>query len=134
MPKASRLHAYAFPAFFVVAGALHFVRPHFYAERLPALVPGRVILVLVSGALEVVLGLLAAWPRTRSRAAMAICVLVSAAVAANVLALVTGRSPHDLPLGVQWLRLAFLAVLAAWAWSTSRRASHVCDRDGGRAK
>ena len=124
MPRTTkaRLLYYAFPAFFVVAGILHFARPAFYAERLPPSVPARVAMVIATGVLEIVLGALSAMPRTRRWAPFGIFVILGGAIAANVLGLVRGRAPSDLPVALQWGRVLFLVVLAAWAVGTARGA------------
>jgi uncharacterized membrane protein len=118
----ARLLYYGFPAFFVCAGIAHFANPGFYAARLPPGVPARVPMVVASGIVEVVLGVLSAVPRTRPWAPFGILLVLLGAIGANVLGLATGRAPDDLPVALQWLRVLFLVVLALWAFVTARRA------------
>ena len=123
MSTAKRILLVAMAAFYVVAGANHFLRPDFYLVMMPPYLPWHAALVAISGAAEIVLGLLVLVPAFRHVAAWGLIVLLLAIFPANVhIAL------HDVPvfgrsdgLGVwNWVRLPFQGVLIAWAWWYTR--------------
>ena len=111
--------------FYVVAGSAHFVRPEVYLPMMPPWLPWDRALIYLSGAAEMILGLLVLIPAFRPVAAWGLVLLLIAIFPANVhIAL------HDVPLfgraegfGV-WnrARLPFQLVLIAWAWAYTRPA------------
>jgi uncharacterized membrane protein len=112
---------------FVGAGITHFTRPGFYVPMVPPWLPAPLGLVWVSGALEVVLGLLVLVPRARRLAAWGVVLLLIAVFPANVhmavhrIGFVDAPAwlPQPTPLGL-WLRLPLQLVLIAWAWWYTR--------------
>lgn len=108
---------------YVLAGAIHFVRPEVYLPMMPPWLPAHRELVLLSGAAEVMLGLLLLLPATRRLAALGIILLLIAVFPANL-----HVALHDVPLfgaekgaGIgNWIRLPFQLLLAWWAWAYAR--------------
>lgn len=110
-------------AFYVVAGANHFVNPGFYMPMMPLYLPLHRELVFLSGVAELVLGIAVLVPATRRAAAWGIILLLVAVFPANIhIAL------HDVPLGgaahgagvLNWIRLPLQGLLIAWAWWYTR--------------
>lgn len=100
-------------ALYVVAGAMHFVRPGFYHAIMPPEYPAPGLLIALSGLAEMVLGL-ALWstrPALRRWAGLGVVVLLIAVYPANVYAALT----LDAPLGLLWWRLPVQGALVAWA-------------------
>jgi uncharacterized membrane protein len=106
-------------AFYVFAGAMHFVRPDVYLPMMPPYLPWHMPLILISGAAEIILGLAVLSARLRPYAAWGIILLLVAVFPANIhIAL------NNVPLfgaaegaGVlNWVRLPLQGVLALWAW------------------
>ena len=123
MSTTKRVLLVVMAAFYVVAGANHFLRPDFYLVMMPPYLPAHAALVAVSGAAEIGLGLLVLVPAFRHVAAWGLVALLVAIFPANVhIAL------HDVPvfgaregLGVwNWVRLPVQGVLIAWAWWYTR--------------
>ena len=123
MSATKRVLLVVMAAFYVVAGAHHFLRPDFYLVMMPPYLPAPAALVAISGAAEIALGLLVLVPAFRHAAAWGLVLLLVAIFPANVhIAL------NDVPvfgaregLGVwNWVRLPFQAVLIAWAWWYTR--------------
>ncbi|WP_284012014.1 DoxX family protein [Halobaculum litoreum] len=114
---------YVMSAAYIVAGVAHFLAPKPFAHIVPDELPKPVGLVYLSGLAEVALGLGVLHPRTRSRAARGIVLLLVAVFPANVNMAVRGEGLETVPdrlsgvaRAVAWLRLPLQAVLIAWAW------------------
>jgi uncharacterized membrane protein len=119
MTRVRRVLLWLMGAFYVLAGAYHFLRPDYYVPMMPPYVPWHLPLVYLSGLAEMVLGLLVLVPATRPAAAWGIVLLLIAIFPANVhIAL------HNVPVfgakqgaGIlNWVRLPLQGVLIAWAW------------------
>jgi uncharacterized membrane protein len=118
---------YVMSAFYVVAGAMHFVIPGVYAQIVPPGLPQPLALVYLSGAAEILLGVGVLFPRTRRLAAWGIVVLLVAVFPANVY-----MATHDVVLegvpawanspsdAATWARLPFQLVFVGWAWWYTR--------------
>lgn len=108
---------------YVVAGVLHFVYPHAYAQIVPPWLPAPLLLVYLSGIAEITLGLGVVHPRTRRAAAWGLVVLLLAVFPANIYMATSGVVISGTTLGtlepsplVRWGRLPLQAVLLLWAW------------------
>jgi uncharacterized membrane protein len=103
-------------------GVNHFVNDELFVRIMPPYLPWHRELVWLSGAFEVVLGVLLLVPRVSAWAAWGIIALFVAVFPANVqMALHTDLYPNFPPV-VLWLRLPFQAVLIAWAYWFTRPA------------
>jgi uncharacterized membrane protein len=109
--------------FYVFAGVMHFARPEMYLPMMPPYLPRHLDLIYLSGVAEVVLGAALLVPALRRRAAWGVVLLLLAVLPANA-----HIAMHDVPLfghaegfGIwNWVRVAFQAVLIAWAWWYTR--------------
>jgi uncharacterized membrane protein len=118
---------YVMSAFYVVAGAMHFVIPGVYAQIVPPGLPQPLALVYLSGAAEILLGVGVIVPRTRRLAAWGLVALLIAVFPANVY-----MATHDVVLegvpawanspsdAATWARLPFQLVFVGWAWWYTR--------------
>lgn len=106
-------------ALFVVAGALHFVRPDVFERIVPPGIPPREA-VLLSGAAEIAggLGLLA--PRTRRAAGRGLIVLLLAVWPANIWMAMNAKEFAGIPAWLLWLRVPLQLALMGWVWSVTR--------------
>ena len=101
-------------AFFVLAGLNHFVSPEVYRPIMPPYLPFPDTLILLSGGLEVALGLLIVFPRTRAFAAAGLVLLLVAVFPANLqMALTAERFPLFQSWHL-WARLPLQLVLIGW--------------------
>ena len=109
-------------AFFVAAGALHFLRPGMYEEIVPDYLPAHRELVLASGAAEIG-GALGVIPRrTRRLAGLWLAATLVAVFPANLhMALHPDRYPAFSP-ALLWGRLALQPLAVWWALAATRRA------------
>ena len=113
---------YVLAAFMVFAGVMHFVRPKGFARIVPRALPAPMLLVYLSGAAEVLLGLGLLHPATRAWAAWGLVALFVAVFPANVNMAVNriGFTRKPPAMWLLWARLPLQAVLVAWAWWYTR--------------
>jgi uncharacterized membrane protein len=102
--------------FYIVAGINHFRMPRIYLRIIPPQLPNPELLNYVSGAAEVLLGLLLLPKRTRSFAAKGIIALLFAVYPANIYQMVSGGAGMKVPQWALVVRLPLQFVLMAWAW------------------
>src|SRR4051812_32138643 len=108
-----------FATLFVVAGIGHFVATDFYLRIMPPYLPWHRPLVLLSGIIEIALGVLLLVPRTSTSAAWGLIALLIAVFPANV-HLYLHQEIWPLPPLVHLLRLPLQAVLILWAYAYTR--------------
>lgn len=109
-------------AIMVSAGVLHFVRPSGFVKIVPAVFPAPYLLVLVSGAFEILGGLGLLYRPTRRFASHGLIALFVAVFPANINMAVNDIQPADMhvPESLLWLRLPLQALLIVWAWWVGR--------------
>lgn len=108
--------------FFVLAGAMHFVKPRLYRQIVPPYLPAPGALVYLSGVAEAGGGLGLMFPATRARARRWLVATLLAVFPANVhMALHPERFPK-VPGGRRALqgRLPLQAVFVAWVLAAGR--------------
>jgi uncharacterized membrane protein len=108
-----------FAAVFMGAGVVHFASPGFFLKIMPPYIPFHLEAVLVSGAIEITLGILLLIPRTTRFAAWGLVALLVAVFPANIQAyrhrdMFPSFPGSDL---LHLLRLPFQGVLVLWAYS-----------------
>jgi uncharacterized membrane protein len=109
----------------VIAGGMHLAQPDPFVQHLPAWVPERELLVVVSGIVEIGLGLAILLPYPhRARAGVLLGLFLVAVFPANVYVAVAGVEVDGQPGGAYpWLRLLFQPLfvwLAVWSTRTLR--------------
>jgi uncharacterized membrane protein len=118
MSRTKRVLLWAMAAFYAFAGFNHLQNPEFYLAIMPPALPAPEWLNLASGLAEIVLGVFLLEPRTRVYAAWGVVALLIAVFPANLYA-ASERMGSDSAL-LHNARLAFQAVLVAWAWWYTR--------------
>ncbi len=107
---------YVMAVLYVAAGVNHFWHVQEYENIMPPYLPWHTALIYISGALEIVLGLLLIPAPTRRFAALGIIVLLVAIFPANVQMAVNFAHVHNPYLWITIVRLP-LQVLLIWiAW------------------
>jgi uncharacterized membrane protein len=114
-------------AFFVFAGAMHFVTPKSYEAIMPPYLPRHREAVVVSGVGEIAGGLMVLHPRTRVLAGTWLVALLAAVFPANVhMAVhpdqVKGLDAKRMPRWALWARLPLQPLMMVWAWRATRPA------------
>lgn len=112
--KACDISRYLLAAFFIVAGANHFLNSEIYLSMMPPWLPAPDALNLISGAAEVAGGIGILIPRTRRAAAIGLILLLLAVFPANLHLAIHGWPALDIPRWVLWLRLPFQLAFIAW--------------------
>jgi len=105
---------YLLAAFFVAAGANHFLNPELYLSMMPPWLPAPEALNLISGAAEIAGGIGMLIPRLRRASAIGLILLLLAVFPANLHLAIHGWPGMDIPGWALWLRLPFQLVFIAW--------------------
>lgn len=107
---------YLLACLFVLAGVYHFINPRFYIKIMPAYLPWHKELVLVSGALEIIFGILLLPLATRTEASWALMLLLIAVFPANIeMARKFAQKKHPY-YWLTLLRLPLQVLLIWWVW------------------
>lgn len=106
-------------AFYMLAGFNHFKNPRVYLKVMPSYIPFPVTMINLSGAAEMLLGLLLFFPRTRAFAGLGISLMLIAFIPVHIDMI--QHAPMQLgalqlPASFAWVRLALQFVLIAWIW------------------
>jgi len=107
---------YIMAGFYIVAGINHFVKPKFYLRIIPPYIPAPKAMNYISGAAEVLLGLLLLCPHYSTLAAWGIIALLIAIFPANVYHLTSAKPGQGIPIWALYVRLPFQGLLIWWAW------------------
>lgn len=124
-----------FAALFIVAGALHFIKPRTYEAMMPPWIPMHAEAVAVSGVAEIVGGLALLPDRTARIGGLWLIALLVAVFPANVHMAVNpdqirGLDEAGIPQWALWLRLP-LQPLAMWLiWRAVRDAPTSAEAGG----
>ncbi|HTF36516.1 MAG TPA: DoxX family protein [Myxococcota bacterium] len=118
-----RASLYGMSAFYLAAGAGHFLAPGFYLPMMPASLPWHLGLIYVSGGAEMALGAALLVPPFRRMAAWGLIALLIAVFPANL-----HVALHNIPIGGRseglglwnWVRLPLQGLLILWAWWYTR--------------
>ena len=107
---------YFMSLFYVVAGVLHFIKPKVYLKIMPDYLPFHLELVYLSGAFEILSGLLLCYPPTRIVGAWLTIFVLIAVFPANIQMFIAFQKTHNPYLWATILRLPLQFLLIWWAW------------------
>jgi uncharacterized membrane protein len=110
--------------FYIVAGALHFIKPSPYLRIMPAYIPSHAAMVRVSKVFEILGGLGLLVPATRRAAAFGLVALLIAVFPANLYMVMhpAEGGAAAIPPVLRWGRLPLQALLIWWlVWCTRPR-------------
>jgi uncharacterized membrane protein len=124
LSTAQRIAVVVAAVFYIVAGALHFIKPAPYLRIMPPYIPWHAAMVRISGAFEILGGLGLLVPATRRAAAWGLVALLVAVFPANIY-----MAMHPIEAGaasiapvLRWGRLPLQLVLICWVlWCTRPR-------------
>ena len=106
--------------FYIMAGTNHFINPDWYVRIVPPILPFKTAIVYISGILEIILGTLLIFPKTRFIASWGLILLLVAVYPANIyVALTNGEVMDTTPL-IAWGRLPFQFVFIGLAYWHSK--------------
>ena len=107
-------------SFYILVGIDHFLRPGWYAQIVPPVLPYKFELVYISGIFEILFGGLLLIPSMRYFAGWGLILLLIAVYPANIyLALTNGAAMGTTPL-IAWGRLPFQFVFIGIAYWHSK--------------
>jgi uncharacterized membrane protein len=106
--------------FFVAAGINHFRAPEFYLKIIPPYLPWHAALNYISGACEIILGIMLLIPRWTRLTAWGIIALLIAVFPANIYMAMNPQLFPDVKPIVSLIRLPFQALFIAWAYWFTR--------------
>lgn len=104
---------------YVGAGINHFRNPDFYVKMIPPFLPSPELLNYISGAAEIILGLLLVWKPARKLAAFGIILLLIAVYPANIYMAIDPEK-FGVPLWAALVRLPLQFLMIAWAYYYAR--------------
>ena len=112
---------YALVVFYVAAGVNHFIDPQFYIDLIPPYLPWPEKINIISGVIEIVLGLLLLIPEFRKRAVWGIVLMLIAFIPSHVYFIQIGSCVEGglcTSEIIGWLRLVIIhPLLIFWVWS-----------------
>ncbi|TDH27500.1 DoxX family protein [Segetibacter sp. 3557_3] len=115
-----RWSLYAMAVLYTAAGVNHFINPKVYVSIMPPWLHWHHQLVIISGIVEVGLGVLLLLPATRRFAAVGIIVLLIAVFPANVQMMLNYTREQHPAAWIAILRLPLQALLIWWAYTHVR--------------
>lgn len=112
---------------FVLAGALHFIKPDLYLQIMPPVFPAPLFLVYLSGFFEIVLGALLLIPKFTRVAAFGLIALLIAVFPANIYMAANAESFSAFSPAALYLRLPLQFVLIACVYRFSKKLDYTAE-------
>ncbi|MEO6588050.1 MAG: DoxX family membrane protein [Pyrinomonadaceae bacterium] len=106
---------------FIFAGIYHFINPPFYLRMMPPVLPAHLFLVYLSGAFEILFGVLLAIPKFSRLAAWLIIALLIAVFPANIYMAMNPQLFPEISQTALYVRLPLQIILIAWAFWFTRK-------------
>lgn len=109
--------------FYVAAGLNHFINPNFYLPLIPPYLHFPSAINLISGVMEIILGLLVLPVHTRKWATYGIIAMLIAFIPSHVYFIQINSCGGELcvPAWLGWVRLVVIhPLLLFWAWSNRK--------------
>ena len=103
--------------FYIIAGALHFIKPKMYLRIMPRYLPNPKTLVFLSGVSEILLGIGLLYTNTRNFAILAIIAMLSIFLLVHFYMLSSKKAAAGIPQWILILRIPLQFVLMYWAYS-----------------
>ncbi|MNK16395.1 hypothetical protein D3C87_345590 [compost metagenome] len=101
---------------YILAGINHFRVPRLYIKMIPSILPTPKTINIISGATEIILGVLLCVPQLSSLAAWGIIIMLIAVFPANVYMYINEKASLGLPKWVRLIRLPIQLMLMYWAY------------------
>ncbi len=106
--------------FYVYAGVNHFSDSDYFLKIMPPYLSYHLELVYISGAFEILLGIMLIFNKTRYLASWGLIILLIAVFPANIYLAQTNGNPLDISPIIAWWRLPFQAVFIGMAYWHSK--------------
>ncbi|WET03682.1 DoxX family protein [Flavobacterium sp. YJ01] len=109
-------HLYLMAFLYIGAGINHFRKPRMYIKIIPPFFQNTKLINILSGAAEIILGILLTIPATKIFAAWGIIALLIAVFPANLYMFQNKKAGFGLPRWILFVRLLLQIVLIYWAY------------------
>jgi uncharacterized membrane protein len=109
-------HLYLMAFLYIITGINHFKNPGMYIKIIPSYLPNPKLLNILSGAAEIILGILLIIPFTTKLAAWGIIALLIAVFPANIYMFCKKKRGFSLLKIILLIRLPLQIVLILWAY------------------
>ncbi len=116
MQKVKNKSIYLMSLLYFFTGISHFRIPEYFLDIMPPYIPWHLKLVYISGACEIIFGLLLIPRQTRRIAAWLIIALLIAVFPANIQMTINYVNEHNPDLWISIVRLPIQIFLIWWAW------------------
>ena len=103
----------------ILAGATHFLRTRIYLRIVPEFFPLRILIIQLSGLIELLAGLGLLIPAFRSKAALVVLILMIGFLPLHIWDVFRERPAMGSKTNA-WIRLVLQFLLIGWAWLITR--------------
>lgn len=111
---------YLMSIFYIVIGIKHFTNVEWFMKIMPPYLPYHKELVYLSGAFEIILGMMIIFEKTRALGAWGLILLLIAVFPANIYLAQTNGAAMNTSAAIAWGRLPFQAIFIAVAYWHSK--------------
>ena len=121
MSLVKKIFLYLFAVSYVGAGVMHFIQPDFYMRIMPPYFPFPLLLIYLSGIVEIAVGILILFKKTRKIASWTTIAMLIAFLPVHVYMLQNAAMFSDIgpEIGL-WIRFPVQAIFILWAWWLGR--------------
>ena len=109
-------HYYFMACIYILAGIMHFIYPAMYQRIIPSWIPHRMVMVYLSGVLEIVFGAALFFPGTTRPALFGIIILLVLFLPVHTHMLRNENAAMGIPTWVLLLRIPLQGLLIYWAY------------------
>ena len=109
-------HLYVMAFIYVIAGVMHFARPKMYLRILPSYLPGHKLLVVISGIVEIIVGLGLCFAITKNLSVYAIIAMLTFFLPVHFHMLFNKRAAMGISKWVLMARIPIQFALMYWAY------------------
>ena len=103
--------------FYIAAGIGHFVKPNWYIKVMPPFFPSHRKLVIISGVVEILLGIGLFFPLIKNSALILIIAMLILFLTVHVYMLTGKKAAAGIPLWILVLRIPLQFLLMYWAYA-----------------
>ena len=109
-------HLYVLSFLYIIAGAFHFIKPKIYLRIMPRFLPYHLILVYISGFVEIVLGILMLIEEIRNIAIYGIIVMLLVFLLIHFYMLSSKKAAAGIPTWILIFRIPLQFLLMYWVY------------------
>ncbi|WKB82020.1 DoxX family protein [Cellulophaga omnivescoria] len=109
-------HLYLMALLYIIAGIMHFIKPKMYTRIMPMYLPKHLLLVYISGILEVVIGTGLVYTYTKNLAIYALIAMLAVFLLVHFYMLSSKKAAAGIPMYILILRIPLQFVLMYWAY------------------